>query len=78
MQNIFYKGGLEDIIYSLYSIKIIMSMESPRKPRVCLCLEEGKVHALSLIREDDVGTVSKVGGEKGPEGSAPRIKLAML
>ncbi len=32
-----------------------------------LCLEEGKVHALSLIREDDVDTVSKVGGEKGPE-----------
>ncbi len=36
-------------------------MESPRKPRVCLCLEEGKVHALSLIREDDVDTVSKGG-----------------
>ncbi len=53
-------------------------MESPRKPRVCLCLEEGKVHDLSLIREDDVDTVSKVGGEKGPEESAPRIKLAML
>lgn len=44
-------------------------------------MEEGKVQwsfHLSIVREDDVDKISKVGSEKGPEERAGRIKLAII
>lgn len=71
MQKVFSEGCS---IKSLY-VKSPIKHGNP----TCMCVwRKEKCSDLSIIREDDVDTVSKVGSEKGPEVRAPRIKLAML